>query len=128
MAACDITDCTMITHITAGILKHAEQDPGPHLIVAPASLLENWQRELQRWCPGLEVVTYYGSDRGALRQQLLYSRYACPAIILLSQLLFTACLGMSTLLDKLFCLAKLGSRARDDSHIHKLSQHRQAAA
>ncbi|KAL3132188.1 hypothetical protein ABBQ32_008788 [Trebouxia sp. C0010 RCD-2024] len=57
-----------------GVLKHAAKDPGPHLIVAPASLLENWQRELQRWCPGLSVVTYYGSDRAALRQQLLYNR------------------------------------------------------
>ena len=83
MAACHITGCIMTTRITAGILKHAEQDPGPHLIVAPASLLENWQRELQRWCPGLEVVKYYGSDRGALRQQLLYSRCAYPAICFL---------------------------------------------
>lgn len=84
----------MMTHITAGILKHAEQDPGPHLIVAPASLLENWQRELQRWCSGLEVVTYYGSDRSALRQQLLYSRCADPAIGFLFWLLFMTCLEM----------------------------------
>ena len=64
----------------AGILKHAAKDPGPHLIVAPASLLENWQRELQRWCPALSVVTYYGSDRAALTQQLLYDRCACLAV------------------------------------------------
>lgn len=72
-------DCTTISLGTAGVLKHAEQDAGPHLIVAPASLLENWQRELQRWCPGLDVVTYYGSDRAALRQQLLYNRCVSAA-------------------------------------------------
>ena len=58
----------------AGVLKHLEQDCGPHLVVAPASLLENWRREFQRWCPGLSLVTYYGKDRAALRHQLLDAR------------------------------------------------------
>ena len=58
------------------MLKHVDQDSGPHLVVAPASLLENWQRELQRWCPGLRLVTYYGKDRAQLRRQLLDARYA----------------------------------------------------
>ena len=61
------------------MLKHAGSDSGPHLVVAPASLLENWQRELQRWCPGLKVVTYYGTGRAALRQQLLHHRYGHSA-------------------------------------------------
>lgn len=30
------------TLTSAGVLKAVEQDPGPHLVVAPASLLENW--------------------------------------------------------------------------------------
>lgn len=42
-------------HAHAGLLKAVEKDPGPHLVVVPASLLENWQRELKRWCPALEV-------------------------------------------------------------------------
>lgn len=29
-------------------------DPGPHLVVVPASLLENWQRELAAWAPNLK--------------------------------------------------------------------------
>ena len=61
---------------TAGVLKHVDRDLGPHLVVAPASLLENWQRELRRWCPDLNVVTYYGPKRAALRQQLLHERSA----------------------------------------------------
>ncbi len=47
---------------------------GPHIIVVPASLLENWQRELQRWCPSLKVVKYYGKDRAQLREELLEYR------------------------------------------------------
>lgn len=34
---------------------------GPHLIVVPASTIENWMNELEKWCPALRVVTYYGS-------------------------------------------------------------------
>lgn len=34
---------------------------GPHLIVAPASTLENWAREIERWAPCLNYRVYYGS-------------------------------------------------------------------
>eukprot|EP01026_Neomeris_dumetosa_P047468 TRINITY_DN4078_c0_g1_i1.p1 TRINITY_DN4078_c0_g1~~TRINITY_DN4078_c0_g1_i1.p1 ORF type:complete len:739 (-),score=96.14 TRINITY_DN4078_c0_g1_i1:436-2652(-) len=47
-------------------------DYGPHLIVCPPSLLENWQRELALWGPELKVVTYYGSKRERVR----YAVYA----------------------------------------------------
>lgn len=63
----------------AGVLRAVDRDPGPHLVVVPASLLENWQRELRRWCPALKVVTYYGKDRPAMRQELLHARQALPA-------------------------------------------------
>ena len=53
-----------------GVLKGLERDPGPHLIVTPASLLENWQRELRRWAPGLRVQPYYGRERQAVRAEL----------------------------------------------------------
>lgn len=33
---------------------------GPHLIVVPASTLENWLRELAKFCPALKVEPYYG--------------------------------------------------------------------
>lgn len=46
------------------------QDPGPHLITVPASLLENWQRELRRWCPRLRTVVYYGKHRMAVRKRI----------------------------------------------------------
>lgn len=37
--------------------------PGPHLVVVPASTLENWLREISRFCPSLKVEAYYGSQR-----------------------------------------------------------------
>ena len=54
----------------AGCIRHLESDPGPHLVVVPASLLENWQRELRRWCPALKVVVYYGKHRAVVRKRL----------------------------------------------------------
>ncbi|XP_072289256.1 SWI/SNF-related matrix-associated actin-dependent regulator of chromatin subfamily A containing DEAD/H box 1A [Eucyclogobius newberryi] len=46
---------------------------GPHLIVVPASTLDNWDRELKLWCPKLNVVVYYGSaeDRRYLKYDIL---------------------------------------------------------
>ncbi|CAK0783636.1 hypothetical protein CVIRNUC_006835 [Coccomyxa viridis] len=53
-----------------GVRKALDGDGGPHLVIVPASLLENWQRELAKWCPGLRVVTYYGKERWQLREEL----------------------------------------------------------
>ncbi|KAI1728823.1 DEAD/DEAH box helicase domain-containing protein [Ditylenchus destructor] len=49
--------------------KEQPQMKGPHLIVVPSSTLENWMNELQKWCPAIKVLTYYGSieERGQLR-------------------------------------------------------------
>ncbi|XP_056140395.1 SWI/SNF-related matrix-associated actin-dependent regulator of chromatin subfamily A containing DEAD/H box 1A [Lampris incognitus] len=46
---------------------------GPHLITVPSSTLDNWVRELKRWCPSLKVLVYYGSveDRRYLRRDIL---------------------------------------------------------
>jgi SNF2 family DNA or RNA helicase len=36
---------------------------GPVLVVSPASLLGNWQRELTTWAPGLNVYLHHGPSR-----------------------------------------------------------------
>ena len=45
---------------------------GPHLIVVPTSVLDNWARELGKWCPSLAVVVFAGSpaERRALVKAL----------------------------------------------------------
>ncbi|KAF8389613.1 hypothetical protein HHK36_024132 [Tetracentron sinense] len=57
-----------ITYLT--LLKHLDNDPGPHLIVCPASLLENWERELKKWCPSFSVLQYHGAARSAYSKEL----------------------------------------------------------
>mmetsp|Transcript_11447 Transcript_11447/g.21203 ORF Transcript_11447/g.21203 Transcript_11447/m.21203 type:complete len:817 (+) Transcript_11447:85-2535(+) len=36
---------------------------GPHLVVAPASTLENWRRELERFVPEHKTVVFHGSQK-----------------------------------------------------------------
>ncbi|CAI9096837.1 OLC1v1033065C1 [Oldenlandia corymbosa var. corymbosa] len=57
-----------ITYLT--MLDHLHNDCGPHLIVCPASVLENWERELKKWCPSLTVLQYHGPARSAYSKQL----------------------------------------------------------
>ncbi|EPQ29426.1 uncharacterized protein PFL1_03181 [Pseudozyma flocculosa PF-1] len=47
---------------------------GPHLVVAPSSVLENWDREFRFFAPSINVRRYYGSqkDRVELREELRY--------------------------------------------------------
>jgi len=54
---------------------------GTHLIVAPTSLVYNWQREVERFTPNLSVLDYTGAGRdgdpGALRSHdLVLTSYA----------------------------------------------------
>ncbi|KAL3654932.1 hypothetical protein CASFOL_000718 [Castilleja foliolosa] len=49
--------------------QHLEDDPVPHLIVCPASVLENWERDLRKWCPSFSVLQYHGSARSAYSKE-----------------------------------------------------------
>ncbi|MFD5182830.1 DEAD/DEAH box helicase [Streptomyces sp. NPDC058372] len=47
---------------------HRQTDPataGPTLVVCPASLMGNWQREIERFAPGTPVRRYHGAARSA---------------------------------------------------------------
>ncbi|KAK9274474.1 hypothetical protein L1049_021722 [Liquidambar formosana] len=57
-----------ITYLT--LLEHLKDDPGPHLVVCPASVLENWERELKKWCPSFSVLQYHGAARTAYSKEL----------------------------------------------------------
>ncbi|KAI9632463.1 putative Swi2/Snf2-related ATPase, component of the SWR1 complex [Dioszegia hungarica] len=51
---------------------HAQGNKGPHMIFVPASTLENWIREFEKFAPTIDVQTYYGSqaERAMLRSDL----------------------------------------------------------
>lgn len=52
------------------LLKYLHDDPGPHLIVCPASVLENWERELKKWCPSFSVLQFHGAARSTYSKEL----------------------------------------------------------
>ena len=51
------------------------------LIVAPAALLENWERELSRFAPSLSVTRYHGTGRvlGRKKHQVFLTTYQTAA-------------------------------------------------
>ncbi|OGB22090.1 MAG: helicase SNF2 [Burkholderiales bacterium RIFCSPHIGHO2_12_FULL_65_48] len=50
--------------------KDAGRLTAPALIIAPVSLMGNWQRETGRFCPGLRSLVLHGKDRHALAQSM----------------------------------------------------------
>jgi superfamily II DNA or RNA helicase len=45
------------------IAVHLHRATGPTLVVCPASLLGNWEREIRRFAPGVPVHRYHGGSR-----------------------------------------------------------------
>jgi superfamily II DNA or RNA helicase len=44
-------------------LEHAPRDERPALLIAPTSVLGNWEREVERFAPSLRMVRHYGAAR-----------------------------------------------------------------
>lgn len=57
---------------------------GPHLIVVPTTLILNWEKELKRWCPGLKVLTYYGSQRERKAKRVGWSKHNTFHVVITS--------------------------------------------
>ena len=49
--------------IIALILLRNEEMESPTLVVAPATLLENWRREIKKFAPDLKILIHIGSNR-----------------------------------------------------------------
>jgi SNF2 family DNA or RNA helicase len=43
---------------------------GLNLVVAPTSVVQNWQREIEKFGPGLKTVLWHGSDRHDQKEEL----------------------------------------------------------
>jgi len=49
---------------TLALLLAARNGQGPALVVCPTSVMGNWQREAERFTPGLRVLVHHGVGRG----------------------------------------------------------------
>jgi superfamily II DNA or RNA helicase len=52
------------------VKSKAKKDKKPNLVVAPTSVVPNWQREIAKFAPTLETLVWQGSDRHDLRDAL----------------------------------------------------------
>ena len=57
-----------------GFLKTVRREQGPHLVVAPLSVMNGWILETAKWCPELRIITFHGSihERERLRHDVLH--------------------------------------------------------
>lgn len=56
---------TLLAGIISGELASAAEPGTPHLVVAPPSLLFNWEAEIARFLPGTRVLLYTGTGRNS---------------------------------------------------------------
>lgn len=62
---------TLQTISLLGYLKEAQGVSGPHLVIVPKSVLTNWHKELDKWCPTLRAFKFHGDKaaRAAMREE-----------------------------------------------------------
>ena len=56
--------------VIALILREVGHHAGPSLVIAPATLLENWRRELHRFAPSLSISVHRGRERSGFPKTL----------------------------------------------------------
>ncbi|NXN95300.1 SMRCD regulator, partial [Rhinopomastus cyanomelas] len=95
---------------------YQEGDKGPHMIVVPASVLDNWVREVRLWCPELNVLLYYGSqeERRNLRVDII------SKVVDFNVIITTYNCAISSLEDRvLFRKLKINYAIFDEGHMLK---------
>ncbi|MCO5234488.1 MAG: DEAD/DEAH box helicase [Chitinophagales bacterium] len=49
-------------------LKTTQKNKAPSLIITPTSLIFNWNKELEKFCPTMKVLTFTGGDRNSQKE------------------------------------------------------------
>lgn len=86
-----------------------------HLIIVPASTLDNWEREFDIWCPEIRILQYYGSLE--LRAQTRYFVARNPDAV--DVILTTYNMAQSPEDRKLFKKIKFNYIIFDEAHMLK---------
>ena len=74
LGACLADDMGLGKTITL-IALHLHRDREPTLVVCPASLLGNWEREIRRFAPGTRVTRYHGPQRTLVNEGIVLTTY-----------------------------------------------------
>ncbi|GBP63608.1 Helicase domino [Eumeta japonica] len=65
---------------TIALLTHLaleRGDWGPHLVIAPTSLVLNWELEFKKWCPAFKLLTYYGTIKERKLKRVGWTKANC---------------------------------------------------
>jgi SNF2 family DNA or RNA helicase len=89
------------------------------LIICPTSVLGNWQKELERFAPSLNVYLHYGSGR--LKEEAFRERACASDVVLTSY-------GLTHLDEEEFSSLSWGSIAIDEAQNIKNAQTKQSRA
>jgi len=86
----------------------------PQLIVVPASTLDNWYQEFERWCPTMKVEKYHGSmdERRYLRTQWIKKGFGDIDVVLTTY----SCAANSNEEKKLFKTKEFHYIVYDEAH------------
>ncbi|MFI7611106.1 DEAD/DEAH box helicase [Nonomuraea terrae] len=76
LGACLADDMGLGKTITLIALHLHRSGAGPTLVVCPASLLGNWEREITRFAPGVPVRRYHGAGRTLAEEGFVLTTYA----------------------------------------------------
>ncbi len=70
---------------TLSFIQHMHEKglTGPNLIIVPTSVLPNWERECQKFVPGLKLLTVYGARREGMLKQIKDSNIVLTTYALL---------------------------------------------
>ncbi|KAK3854378.1 hypothetical protein Pcinc_039143 [Petrolisthes cinctipes] len=101
-------------------LAHIKEVEDPEifsLIIVPSSTLDNWGRELELWCPDLEVLHYHGSqdERRSIRAEIMNDTLEETDVILTTYNMVTS----STEDRALFKRLKFHTVILDEAHMLK---------
>lgn len=75
LGACLADDMGLGKTVTL-IALHLHRGTGPTLVVCPASLLANWEREIAKFAPGVPVRRFHGSARDLAGEGFVLTTYA----------------------------------------------------